>query len=805
MAAGLKRVTGGWIDPSIDVSLGYEALLAAPIGISAAFPDGSYLFANDAMVELMGHPAERMFERGWLDLLFPDPEERRVTLRRGDEIARSAETNRSYRQVERADGSLRMLDFTSRGFALPDGRRAIMTTAADVTDAPIPIARRPDVGGLDAPDVLFRIDVRSRQVLYVSRSVERMTGFSAEEAHRNPTIIWSQIQPEYVERYREAMSATVRTATAQSLVFAIKRRDGAVIVVHAVFSPVCDGAGRVVVIEGVARDVTAVRAMEKQLEATIDELRGRNEELASLDKLKSQLLANVSHELRTPLVTVKGYTELLLREGLGPITPRQRRGLEIAASNAERLVDLIETLLDFARREEGRLSLRRRRLDLRVPVREAVAQLAERISARGIRLTVDPGPEPLEVDGDHGRLVQLVKALVSNAEKFCDGQGVIRVVTRWETPSERATPAEPSAAEPVNERLQAAGQRRARDFAGGHVVLEVFDTGIGIPQAARAKIFDRFYQVDSSTTRRFGGAGLGLALAKEIVLLHGGDISVDSVEGLGSTFAVRLPPSRSEGDARGRDEQPVVLVGAPEAAFPSLKAHLEAAGYAALHATGGADVARRARRYRPDAVVLALPAVEEALDGLPQEAEDRLPLVVVCEPARRASLPPRVDLVVEPDNPAALVAALRRLLDGGAPPADARRPRVVIVDDEPSTLDFTRFVLEREGFEVLPVVSGEEALQRVDERTDLVVLDLAMEGLDGIEVCRRLKGALATRRVPVLIVTAMTGEEIRRDSLAAGADGFLVKPFALADFLRQVRLHLRADGRDAPPSRAENA
>src|SRR5262249_14912044 len=156
-----------------------------------------------------------------------------------------------------------------------------------------------------------------------------------------------------------------------------------------------------------------------------------NEELASLDKLKSQLLANVSHELRTPLVTVKGYTELLLREALGPITPRQRRGLQIAVSNAERLVDLIETLLDFARREEGRLSLRRRRLDLRGPVREAVAQLAERISGRGIRLTVDPGPEPLEVDGDHGRLVQLVKALVSNAEKFCDGaDGAIRVVTR---------------------------------------------------------------------------------------------------------------------------------------------------------------------------------------------------------------------------------------------------------------------------------------------------------------------------------------------------------------------------------------
>jgi CheY-like chemotaxis protein len=116
---------------------------------------------------------------------------------------------------------------------------------------------------------------------------------------------------------------------------------------------------------------------------------------------------------------------------------------------------------------------------------------------------------------------------------------------------------------------------------------------------------------------------------------------------------------------------------------------------------------------------------------------------------------------------------------------------VVIVDDEPENLDFTRFVLEREGFEVTCVASGRNALEQVTAATQLVILDLAMEGVDGIEVCRRLKERRDTNHVPVLVVTAMTGEEVRRQAAAAGADGFLTKPFGVAEFLRHVRLHLR--------------
>ena len=117
----------------------------------------------------------------------------------------------------------------------------------------------------------------------------------------------------------------------------------------------------------------------------------------------------------------------------------------------------------------------------------------------------------------------------------------------------------------------------------------------------------------------------------------------------------------------------------------------------------------------------------------------------------------------------------------------------MVVEDELEILDFTRFVLEREGYDVVSVTSGAEALEIVDDDADLVILDIVLADADGIEICRQLKSREATARVPVLMVTAMTGEAVERNSLAAGADGYLVKPFGLDEFLQKVRLHLRTD------------
>ena len=180
----------------------------------------------------------------------------------------------------------------------------------------------------------------------------------------------------------------------------------------------------------------------------------------------------------------------------------------------------------------------------------------------------------------------------------------------------------------------------------------------------------------------------------------------------------------------------------------------------------------------------------------------RIPVIAMVEADRREAALPIADYVVSPGEAPRLADAVRRLL-GRDHPAIADRPlRVLVVDDEPEIVDFTRFVLEREGYQVAVATAGDAAIAeagRAGAPVDLVLLDIALEGLDGIELCRRLKTEPATAAVPVLMVTAMSGDDVRRNAIEAGADGLITKPFGVDEFLRQVRLHLRSDPASSRP------
>jgi DNA-binding response OmpR family regulator len=201
------------------------------------------------------------------------------------------------------------------------------------------------------------------------------------------------------------------------------------------------------------------------------------------------------------------------------------------------------------------------------------------------------------------------------------------------------------------------------------------------------------------------------------------------------------------------------------------------------------EILKRTRRHHPDVVLLALEQPDPVVQALKADAEGATaPLVLVSldgEPR-----PGRADLCAPISDADRIVRALRRLLQREE--ASERRARVVVVEDEPDILDFTRFLLEREDFEVTCCTSGGEALLRVDDDCDLVILDVALEDADGIDVCRSLKSQPQTKAVPVLMMSAMAGEAVQHGSLSAGADGYLLKPFGVDDFLRRVRLHLRS-------------
>ena len=237
-----------------------------------------------------------------------------------------------------------------------------------------------------------------------------------------------------------------------------------------------------------------------------------NTELRSLDEMKSNLLANVSHELHTPLVSIKGYTEMIVKRKLGPLTPEQERGLSVALKNIDRLIEMIDNLLSFARMERGETQLSLEDIPLWLLIDEAIEMAGERIRKRGLTVTTQYESEGLVVRGDRGKLGQVLTNLLTNAVKFNRDGGRIAI--------------------------------SARRGPEGFAEVRVADTGIGIPAGEQQRIFERFYQAESGPGRRYEGTGIGLSIVRDFLRLHGCSIRVESAPEKGSVFSFTLPLAR---------------------------------------------------------------------------------------------------------------------------------------------------------------------------------------------------------------------------------------------------------------------
>ena len=250
----------------------------------------------------------------------------------------------------------------------------------------------------------------------------------------------------------------------------------------------------------------AERAARTEAEAVQRLLSEQNDRLRELDRLKDEFVSLVSHELRTPLTSIRGYVELLLDDG-ETLTADQRRFLEIVDRNSERLLELVADLLFLAQIEAGKLVIEVESVDLNQVVEECVETSSPAADARGIRLSAHLDRVPT-IQGDRARLAQVLDNLVSNAVKFTPRGGRVDV------------------------RLDAEGET---------AVLEVEDTGLGIPADEQGQLFDRFFRSSNATQNAIPGTGLGLTITKAIVERHGGLIEVDSAENVGTTVRVRLP------------------------------------------------------------------------------------------------------------------------------------------------------------------------------------------------------------------------------------------------------------------------
>jgi PAS domain S-box-containing protein len=334
---------------------------------------------------------------------------------------------------------------------------------------------------------------------YVSPRIESLLGYSPEEWLGTPDMWFQLVHPDDVDRVRTIIESALATKQPFQLECRLLARDGHYVWIQDQAALMRDEMGVDQYWQGFMVDITDRKLTEA-------ELRAAKEAAEEASRVKSVLLSMASHELRTPLTIITGYVELLAAS-TGALGSEEREFLEVIQTSTTSLTTLINDLLDLARIEAQRLTLDISGVDVGDLIEKVHRMVAAQAAAKGIELAIERTPDVPPAAADPERLLQVLLNLVGNAVKFT-ARGSVR--------------------------------SRVRAHQGG-VEITIMDTGIGIAPEALSRIFDVFQQADSGMVRKFGGSGLGLAIVKRLVELHGGTITVESTEGVSSTFTVWLP------------------------------------------------------------------------------------------------------------------------------------------------------------------------------------------------------------------------------------------------------------------------
>lgn len=502
-----------------------------------------------------------------------------------------------------------------------------------------------------------------------------------------------------------------------------------------------------------------------------EKLHAANEELKTLDEMKTNLLSNVSHELRTPLVSVMGYTDMILNGKAGPTTNTQQEYLEISLRNVEKLVTLIENLLDFSRLHRGDERLVFDTFDL-VDCAKASIQIIKPVAdSRNIRIELDVPDSGVLVEGDKAKMGQVFNNLLSNAVKFNDEGGSVAIVMQK---------------------------------TGRSVEVSVSDTGIGIPEEALDKVFTRFYQYDGSSTRKYGGTGIGLSIAQDIVRLHGSSITVTSERKKGSTFRFELNLSGADKELGLEAGPPVLPSGEPHVLVQlcttdrpltaQIRNILFSERFDMIHSTSPQAAVTMARRHHPDCIVVDYNGGAESahmLDELLQDSfASTLPVILLTNDEEVYEKYRRIvaSRIKRSFRKSSFLSGLHHALSRGADVAAPAGNRILCVDDDREIQTFITRCLEAEGYECDCCSSGEKALEMLDAHDyGLVLLDIAMPGLDGWQTCRAIRNTPGLEGVKVYMVSAKPIDHNLDRIKESGADGFLLKPFRPEDLIQLVQ------------------
>ncbi len=486
----------------------------------------------------------------------------------------------------------------------------------------------------------------------------------------------------------------------------VRRRDGTTFTAQLSVTPVLDDRSALALVAAF-RDVT---------------------DREEVDRMKDEFVSVVSHELRTPLTSIRGSLGLLAGGAVGDLPEGGRRMVEIAVENTDRLIRLINDILDIERIESGTVVLHEERCEIATLVAESLRVVVPLADAAGVDLGLAKVEGTVRADAD--RIVQTLTNLLSNAVKFSPFGGVVT--------------------------LSAARQ-------GDEILVRVTDEGRGIPADKLESIFLRFQQVDASDSRQKGGTGLGLAICKSLVEQHGGRIWAESEPGQGATFSFTLPAlddDRPADSSEPAGDGPLVLVCDDD---PSLRevgrALLAAHGYRVITAASGSEAVQLATVERPAVIVLDLymPTMDgwqtvEALKARPETADIPVLVLSVLDPDDGAGLAELVEKwITKPiEDSDALIRAVDQLVGG-----DQTAHRVLVVEDDEDLARVVTTSLERRGLRVAvaPTAAAATRLARTFI-PDVIVLDIGLPDGDGFDVVEQLRDDGRLASTPLLVYTA---------------------------------------------------
>ena len=642
-----------------------------------------------------------------------------------------------------------------------------------------------------AQAIVWRANAETTQFEFVSRVAETILGYPVEQWTAGPAFWRAHIYPDDLARAETWWREAARAGSRSECEYRMVANDGRVIwlrnIVQAIVAP-----GHATEIVGVMIDSTSQKRVE-------EELMRATAEAEAASRAKSEFLANMSHEIRTPINGVLGMTELALETDL---SPTQREYLELVKTSGDSLLAVINDILDFSKIEAGKLELDSEPFRLRQTVEGILKTMAVAAHQKGLELTCHvPSELPDALIGDAGRLGQVVINLVGNAIKFT-AEGEVNLSLEMESRS------------------------------GESLVLRftIADTGIGISAESLKRIFAPFTQADGSTTRRYGGTGLGLTITSRLVAMMGGQIWCESEHGKGSAFyfTARLgvsadqsvtaatPPARLAGVR-------VLIVDDNATNRRILEECLKHWGMAAEAVASGPRALAAIERARIEGepfVLFVLDVNMPVMDGFDLVTEirknphtsgstimmltssDHFAEVGRCrelgveayltKPVSQADLRRAISVALSDTGS----AARKNEVPGGLTPKHAcGGRRILVAEDNLVNQKVALRMLEARGYDVTLAATGREALGAWEKQVfDLMLLDMHMPELSGCEVAAEIRRRETPgRRIPIVALSASSLREDRDRCLAAGMNDYLSKPIESAELYRLLENLLALD------------